>query len=100
MARLTHPNRTHRTYRAPAGPRRASDRATLGIVGAICGIVGLVALPIVFGPVAILCGWLAMNGRGFGRQPIPVIIALTLGIIVTVLAIIMLAGSRPGGLFI
>lgn len=102
MARLIHSNRSHihRTYRRPAGPRRASDRASLGVIGAICAIVGLIAIPIVFGPIAVLCGWLAMNGREFGRQPIPVMIALALGIIVTALAIIQLAGGHPGGLFV
>jgi hypothetical protein len=72
-----------------AGP----DRATLAIVGVVCAVAGFFTLGIVLGPVAIVCGWLAM-GRGWaGSRPVPAVVALALGAIDTLLAIIWLAGS-------
>ncbi|MER6631548.1 small hydrophobic protein [Streptomyces sp. NPDC000987] len=84
-------------FEAGGGP----DRATLGIIGVICAVAGFFALGIVLGPVAIVCGWLAMGRSWAGSRPVPALVALVLGAIDTLLAIIWLAGAAtPGsGLF-
>ncbi|MEU7061670.1 small hydrophobic protein [Streptomyces sp. NPDC046197] len=75
------------------------DRATLGIIGVICAVAGFFALGIVLGPVAVVCGWLAM-GRTWtwaGDRPVPALVALVLGAIDTLLAVIWLAGVATWG---
>ncbi|MEU3157995.1 small hydrophobic protein [Streptomyces griseoincarnatus] len=82
---------------AEGGP----DRATLGIIGAICAVAGFFVLGIVLGPVAMVCGWLAM-GRSWagGSRSAPALVALILGAIDTLLALVWLAGPTPGyGMF-
>lgn len=69
------------------------DRATLGIIGAICAVAGFFVLGIILGPVAIACGWLAMGRSWSGARPVPALIAVVLGTIDTVLAIVWLAGA-------
>ncbi|MFI9758047.1 small hydrophobic protein [Streptomyces sp. NPDC051963] len=97
-------SRTRSRWRSPrssgfetgGGP----DRATLGITGVICAVAGFFTLGIILGPVAMVCGWLAM-GRTWSRsRPVPALIALVLGAVDTLLAIVWLAGTTPGnGLF-
>ncbi|MEU1295432.1 small hydrophobic protein [Streptomyces sp. NPDC005840] len=78
--------RTWRRPRTGAGP----DRATLALIGVICAVAGLFVLGILLGPVAILCGWLAM-GRTWARsRPLQPMIAVILGAVDTVLALIVL----------
>ncbi|MFE0509052.1 small hydrophobic protein [Streptomyces sp. NPDC058964] len=81
--------------------RTGPDRATLGIVGVICAVAGFFALGIVLGPLAIVCGWLAMGRAWSPSRPVPALLAVVLGAIDTLLAIIWLAGtSTPGnGMF-
>ncbi|MGW3143578.1 MULTISPECIES: small hydrophobic protein [Streptomyces] len=81
--------------------RTGPDQATLGIVGTICAVAGFFTLGIVLGPVALACGWLAMGRTWSPSRPIPALVAVVLGAIDTVLAIIWLAGtSTPGnGMF-
>ncbi|MFF1303438.1 hypothetical protein [Streptomyces sp. NPDC058307] len=68
----------------------------------ICAIAGFFVLGIILGPVAIVCGWLAM-GRTWsgGSRAWPALVAFVLGAIDTLLAIIWLVGAAtPGsGLF-
>ncbi|MFI1568277.1 small hydrophobic protein [Streptomyces sp. NPDC020490] len=80
-------------FEAGGGP----DRATLGIIGVICAVAGFFALGIVLGPVAIVCGWLAMGRSWAGSRPVPALVALVLGAIDTLLAIIWLAGAATPG---
>ncbi|MFD7012963.1 small hydrophobic protein [Streptomyces sp. NPDC059161] len=93
---------TTRTRRAPRSrnrmwPRTGPDRATLGIVGLVCAIAGFFVLGIVLGPVAIACGRLGMGRRWNGSHPLPALVALVLGGIDTLLAIIWLAGAATLG---
>ncbi|QFQ96909.1 small hydrophobic protein [Streptomyces phaeolivaceus] len=103
-----HPRSRGRSWSRWGSPRSSEaetgggpDRATLGIIGVICAIAGLFVLGIVLGPVAILCGWSAMNRTWSGTRPVPAIIAVVLGAIDTALALIRLTGmATPGaGLF-
>lgn len=97
MAGFGHSSRRHPRSRGRTWSRTGPDRATLGIIGVICAIAGFFVLGIVLGPVAVLCGWLAMNRTWSGARPVPAIIAVVLGAIDTILAIIWLAGvTGPG----
>ncbi|WP_405465992.1 small hydrophobic protein [Streptomyces jietaisiensis] len=74
------------------------DRATLGIVGLVCAIAGFFVLGIVLGPVAVICGWLGMGRSWAGSRPVPALVALVLGAIDTLLALVWVAGAAgPGG---
>lgn len=96
-----HPTRRHPGSRTRTWPRSAPDSATLGIIGLICAVAGFFALGIVLGPVASVCGWLAMGRSWKGPHPIPPLVALVLGAIDTLLAVIWLAGtSTPGNGFL
>ncbi|WP_326583123.1 small hydrophobic protein [Streptomyces sp. NBC_00481] len=99
-----HPRSRGRTWSRWGSPRPSGaeagggpDRATLGIIGVICAVAGFFVLGIILGPVAILCGWLAMNRTWSGARPVPAIVAVVLGAIDTVLAIIWLAGTATPG---
>lgn len=97
MAAFRPPDRPAAT--APR-PRETQERANLGIVGMVLGITGVFVVPILFGPAALICGWLALHGRWPGAAPVPVLMALVLGTINTVLAVFLIAGGRPGGAFL
>ncbi len=101
MAGFGHGTRRHPRSRGRTWSRTGPDRATLGIIGAICAFAGFFVLGIILGPVAMVCGWLAMNRTWSGARPVPALTALVLGAIDTLLAIIWLAGTTtPGnGLF-
>ncbi|MFK4148197.1 small hydrophobic protein [Streptomyces sp. NPDC004065] len=74
------------------------DSATLGIIGTVCAVAGFFALGIVLGPVAVVCGWLAMGRSWAGAQrSVPALVALVLGAIDTLLAIVWLAGAATWG---
>jgi hypothetical protein len=77
--------------------RTGPDSATLGIVGVICAVAGFFVLGIILGPVAIVCGWLAMGRSWAGPRPVPAVVALVLGAIDTLLAIVLLAGAATWG---
>ncbi|MDR6973610.1 hypothetical protein J2X68_000279 [Streptomyces sp. 3330] len=79
------------------GSRTGPDRATLGIVGLVCAVAGFFALGIVLGPAAIVCGWLAMGRSWAGSRPVPALVAVVLGAIDTLLAIVWLAGATGPG---
>ena len=54
-------------------------------------------LGIILGPAAIVCGWLAMGRTGRAHRPVPALVAVVLGAIDTLLAIIWLAGAATPG---
>ncbi|WP_369169041.1 small hydrophobic protein [Streptomyces sp. R28] len=101
MAGFGHRTRGYPRSRGRTWSRTGPDRATLGIIGAICAIAGFFVLGIILGPVAIACGWLAMNRTWSGARPLPALVAVVLGAIDTLMAVIWLAGTAtPGnGLF-
>lgn len=97
MAGFGHTTRKHPRSRGRTWSRSGPDRAALGIAGLICAIAGFFVLGIVLGPIAIVCGRLGMGRRWNGAQPIPALVAVVLGAIDTVLAIVWLAGASAMG---
>ena len=97
MAGFSHGTRRHPRSRGRTWSRTGPDRATLGIIGAICAVAGFFVLGIILGPVAIVCGWLAMGRTWSGARPVPALVALVLGAIDTLLAIIWLTGTTTSG---
>nr|BFD85067.1 hypothetical protein StreXyl84_44680 [Streptomyces sp. Xyl84] len=74
------------------------DRATLGIIGTVCAVAGFFALGIVLGPVAVVCGWLAMGRSWAGAsRSVPALVAVALGAVDTLLALVALAGAATWG---
>jgi hypothetical protein len=55
-------------------------------------------LGIVLGPAAMVCGWLAMGRAWSGARPTAALVALVLGAIDTLLAIIWLSGAATPGM--
>lgn len=96
MAGFGHGTRRYPRSQGRMWPWTGPDRATLGIVGVICAIAGFFALGIILGPVAVACGWLAMDRSRAGSRPLPAVVALVLGAIDTLLAIVWLAGPGNG----
>lgn len=70
--------------------RSGQDGVMLGIAGLVCAIAGLFVLGIVLGPIAVICGWLAM-GRRWSGAAAPAMVAVVLGAVDTLLAILWLA---------
>ncbi|MFD3503036.1 small hydrophobic protein [Streptomyces sp. NPDC058676] len=97
MAGFGQGTRRHPRSRSRTWSRSGTDRATLGIIGVICAIAGFFVLGIILGPVAIVCGWLAMGRSWAGSRPVPALVALVLGAIDTLLAVIWLAGAATPG---
>ncbi len=97
MAGFGQGTRRHPRSRSRTWSRSGPDRATLGIIGVICAIAGFFVLGIILGPVAIVCGWLAMGRSWAGSRPVPALVALVLGAIDTLLAVIWLAGAATPG---
>ncbi|WP_369246328.1 small hydrophobic protein [Streptomyces sp. R41] len=93
MAGFGHGTRRYPRSRGRMRSRTGPDRATLGIIGLVCAIAGFFTLSIILGPLAIACGWLSMGRRWRGSRPLTALIALILGALDTLLAIIWLAGS-------
>ncbi|MER6968887.1 MULTISPECIES: small hydrophobic protein [unclassified Streptomyces] len=98
MAGFGNGTRRYPRSRGRMGPRTGPDSATLGIIGVVCAVAGFFTLGIVLGPVAMICGWFSMGRRWTGSGPVPALIALVLGAIDTLLAIIWLAGGVGNGL--
>ncbi|WP_431995660.1 small hydrophobic protein, partial [Streptomyces griseoflavus] len=93
MASFGHGTRRHPRTRGRTGSRSGPDRATLGIIGVICAVAGFFTLGIILGPAAIVCGWLAMGRSWTGTRSLPALVAVVLGAIDTLLAVIFLAGA-------
>ncbi|MFH8463380.1 small hydrophobic protein [Streptomyces sp. NPDC017991] len=99
MAGFGHTTRKHPRSRSRTRSRSGPDSATLGIIGVICAVAGFFVLGIILGPAAIVCGWLAMGRRWSGTRQVPALIAVVLGAIDTILAIVWIAGTAsPGGM--
>ncbi|CAM5553700.1 hypothetical protein GCM10010261_05860 [Streptomyces pilosus] len=96
MASFGHGTRRHPRTRGRTGSRSGPDRATLGIIGLVCAVAGFFVLGIVLGPAAIVCGWLAMGRSWAGSRSVPALVAVVLGAIDTLLAVIYLAGVTGG----
>ena len=98
MAGFGHGTRRYPRSRGRTWSRTGPDRATLGIIGVICAIAGFFVLGIILGPVAIVCGWLAMGRTWSGaNRAWPALVAFVLGAIDTLLAIIWLVGTATPG---
>ncbi|MFE1010412.1 small hydrophobic protein [Streptomyces sp. NPDC058794] len=97
MASFNAGSRKHPRSRGRTWSRTGPDRATLAVVGLVCAVAGFFVLGIVLGPAAIVCGRLAMGRTRAGSRPVPAVVALVLGVIDTVLAIIWLAGAASPG---
>ncbi|MBM7167403.1 small hydrophobic protein [Streptomyces sp. G44] len=93
MAGFGHATREHPRSRGRTWSRSGPDRATLGIAGAICAIAGFFVLGIILGPMAIVCGRLALGRSRAGAHPAPALVALVLGAIDTVLALLWISGA-------
>ncbi|MBC2901467.1 small hydrophobic protein [Streptomyces cupreus] len=93
MAGFGHGTRRRPRTRGRTWPRSGPDRATLGIIGTICAVAGFFTLGIILGPIAMVCGWLSMNRTWSGARPLPALIALVLGAMDTVLALVWLTGA-------
>jgi hypothetical protein len=74
-----------------------TDTGTLAIIGVICAIAGFFILGIILGPIAAVCGWLALGRTWSGAKPIPAVVALVLGVIDTLVALLWLTGAGWGG---
>jgi hypothetical protein len=97
MAGFGHGTRRYPRSRGRMGSRTGPDSATLGIVGLVCAVAGFFTLGIILGPAAIACGWLAMGRTWTGPRPVPALVAVALGAIDTLLAILWLAGATGPG---
>ncbi|MEU0601642.1 small hydrophobic protein [Streptomyces sp. NPDC006393] len=98
MTGFGHGTRAHPRSRGRTWSRNGPDSATLGIIGAVCAIAGFFVLGIVLGPVAVVCGWLAMGRSWAGAdRSVPALVALVLGAIDTLVAVISLAGAATWG---
>ncbi|MEV6882658.1 small hydrophobic protein [Streptomyces sp. NPDC051135] len=97
MASFGQESRRHPRSRGRTGSRSGPDRATLGIIGIVCAIVGFFALGILLGPAAMVCGWLAMGRSWAGSRSVPAVVALVLGAIDMLLALIWLVGAASPG---
>jgi hypothetical protein len=81
--------------------RTGLDSATLAIIGVVCAVAGLFVAGIILGPVAMVCGWLAMGRTWKGASAgWPALVAVVLGAIDTVLALVFLAGTGSGAGFL
>ncbi|MFD5268668.1 small hydrophobic protein [Streptomyces sp. NPDC058335] len=98
MAGFGHGTRRNPRSRGRTWSRTGPDSATLGIVGLVCAVAGFFALGIVLGPAAIVCGWLAMGRSWAGPRPVPALVAVVLGAIDTLLALVWLSGAAGNGL--
>ncbi|ANH95329.1 MULTISPECIES: hypothetical protein [unclassified Streptomyces] len=98
MAGFGHRTRGYPRSRGRTWRREGPDRATLGIIGTVCAVAGFFALGIVLGPVAVVCGWLSMGRSWTGAsRSVPALVALVLGAVDTLLALVALAGAATWG---
>ncbi|WP_406445812.1 small hydrophobic protein [Streptomyces sp. NBC_00631] len=95
MASFGQRTRGYPRSRGRTGTRSGLDRDTLGIIGTICAIAGFFTLGIVLGPVAVVCGWLSMGRAWNPKSSIPALVAVVLGAIDTLLALLWLGGVSP-----
>ncbi len=79
-------------------PLERIDGDTLGIIGIVCAVAGFFTFGILLGPVAMVAGWFAMGRRWTGSRHIAALVALVLGAIDLLLALVTLAGAGRSGL--
>lgn len=79
-------------------PATRIDRDTLGIIGVVCAVAGFFTFGLLLGPVALVAGWYAMGRRWTGARHVPALVAVVLGAIDVLLALVWLAGAghSPG----
>ncbi|MDX2644948.1 hypothetical protein ACFYYN_26565 [Streptomyces sp. NPDC001902] len=80
-----------------SGTRTGASPDTLGVVGLICAVAGFFVLGIILGPAAVVCGWLAMGRTFRGAKPVLPLIAVVLGAIDTLIALVWLTGTHWTG---
>ncbi|MEG8275633.1 small hydrophobic protein [Streptomyces sp. AHA2] len=97
MASFGHGTRRHPRSRGRTWPGTGTDRATFGLIGVVCAVAGFFVLGIVLGPAAIVCGRLAMGRTWSGSRPAAAVVALVLGAIDTLLALLWLSGAMTPG---
>lgn len=98
MAGFGNGTRGYPRSRGRTWSRTGPDRATLGIIGAVCAVAGFFVLGAVLGPAAMLCGWLSLDRTWSGASRRPwALVAFVLGAIDTLLALIWLAGAATWG---
>jgi hypothetical protein len=95
MASFGQRTRGYPRSRGRTGTRAGLDRDTLGIIGTICAVAGFFTLGIVLGPAAVVCGWLSMGRAWNPKSSIPALVAVVLGAIDTLLALLWLGGVSP-----
>ncbi|MFF4114317.1 small hydrophobic protein [Streptomyces sp. NPDC001714] len=95
MASFGQRTRGYPRSRGRVGSRSRLDRDTLGIIGTICAVAGFFTLGIVLGPAALVCGWLSMGRAWNPKSSIPALVAVVLGAIDTLLALLWLGGVSP-----
>ncbi|MFK0152125.1 small hydrophobic protein [Streptomyces sp. NPDC090499] len=92
MAGFGQRTRGYPRSRGRTGTRAGLDRDTLGVVGTICAVAGFFTLGIVLGPAALVCGWVSMGRIWNPKSSVPALVAVVLGAIDTVLALLWLGG--------
>ncbi|MEV5430942.1 small hydrophobic protein [Streptomyces sp. NPDC052701] len=97
MAGFGHGTRRNPRSRGRTWSRTGPDRATLAIVGVVCAAAGFLVLGIVPGPVAIVCGRLSMGRARTGARPLPAVVAVVLGALGTLPAVVRPAGAALPG---
>ncbi|WP_101254165.1 hypothetical protein [Streptomyces barkulensis] len=76
------------------------ERSTFGVIGAVCAVVGLFVMGFVLGPIAMVCGWLAM-GRRWNTRSKAAVVAVVLGALDIVFGLIWLfTASGSWGLWL
>jgi hypothetical protein len=93
MTGFGHRTRGYPRSRSRTWRRTGPDRATLAVVGAVCAVAGFFVLGIVLGPAAIACGWLSLDRTRKAPRPVAGLVALVLGTIDTILALLWLTGT-------
>jgi uncharacterized protein DUF4190 len=81
---------------APQGTQNSNG---LAIAGLVCGLVGLLFLPIVLGPLALIFGGVGLSkaNRGAGHKGMA-IAAVVLGIIdLIIMGVLMVVAAKNGG---
>ncbi|MDG9701802.1 small hydrophobic protein [Streptomyces sp. DH37] len=86
--------------RRGGGDLTGDERSTFGVIGVVCAVAGFFVMGFVLGPIAMVCGWLAMGRRWTGTRSVPALVAVVLGAIDTVLGVgWLLAASGSWGLW-
>jgi hypothetical protein len=97
MAGFGHGTRRYPRSRGRTWSRSGPDRATLAIIGTVCAVAGFFTLGIVLGPVAVVCGRLAMGRTWSGDRNLSALVAVVLGALDILLAVVRLAASASPG---